>query len=469
MKNSREVHSWQEDVAVQRFQLISDLLDEGLAPREKGSLRKEIAENSGLSERTLRRYEERYRLEGFNGLKPADRTIRKVKGRPDNFEEIMEQAVQLKKENPGRSVRKIIFILEVEGWCEKGVLKRSTISRHLVKRGLSSKAMKKYAEDRKSTDAQANRYCPPHRMMTLQADIRDGIYLPIGKNGKKIETHLAVVIDHHSRYVLFARWFLSETAEVVAESLRESFLRYGLPVKCVFDNGPGYRAKDVKDALSRLGVKVTYCKPYHPATKGVVERFNNTCESIDAELRMHHVTTLEELNTYFAAWLEEEYQNYPHEGIREYYECRGVKIPKEGITPFQEWDRDTRPLNPADAAVIAEAFLRHERRSVDGTGVFSLKGRKFTAGTELRGQKVEVIYDPKDLTNVKVAYSDWKPFPVKPTTIDEHCEKPVPLECLGEPEESRYLNALMKKHNERKAALAADVLSFSSYTSEEDD
>ena len=69
---------------------------------------------------------------------------------PENFERIMEQAVQLKREVPKRSVRQIIKVLELEGWAQPGALKQSTMQRHLYGAGLGKKQMKRYAAKRET-------------------------------------------------------------------------------------------------------------------------------------------------------------------------------------------------------------------------------------------------------------------------------------------------------------------------------
>ncbi len=93
------------------------------------------------------------------------RTKKKMQRLPDNFNEVMEQAVQLKREVPKRSVRQIIKILELEGWAVPGVLKQSTMQRHIYEAGLGKKQMKRYAEKR---EASSRRFCRPHRMELLQ-------------------------------------------------------------------------------------------------------------------------------------------------------------------------------------------------------------------------------------------------------------------------------------------------------------
>ena len=92
-------------------------------------LREAIAEQNGLSPRTLYRYEAAYRKGGFPGLKPQDRESKRSPKLPENFDELLEQAIQLKREVPKRSVRQIIYILELEGRVAPGVLKRSTMER----------------------------------------------------------------------------------------------------------------------------------------------------------------------------------------------------------------------------------------------------------------------------------------------------------------------------------------------------
>jgi len=59
-----------EEIAAQRVQLLSPLLQEGLDPAKARQIRMRICEETGLSDRSIRRYIAKYRDEGFNGLKP---------------------------------------------------------------------------------------------------------------------------------------------------------------------------------------------------------------------------------------------------------------------------------------------------------------------------------------------------------------------------------------------------------------
>lgn len=171
--------NWQEQRALERYALIAPMLEEGMDPAKRSKLRKEAAVKAGISERTLYRYEASYHEKGFAGLKPAACERSLSKKLPENYLKIVEQAIQLKKEVPKRSVEQLIFILEQENWAAPGTLKRSTLERYLYRAGFGVRQMQMYKDARQSS---SKRFCKPHRMMLLQADIKYGCKLPIGKN-----------------------------------------------------------------------------------------------------------------------------------------------------------------------------------------------------------------------------------------------------------------------------------------------
>lgn len=176
-----------EEIAVQRFQLIAPLLEEGLDVGKAKDLKEQICKTSGLSERTIRRYLSQYRNEGFGGLKPKG-ISRKVTSDaiPSH---LLEQAILLRKEAPSRSVAQIIQILEWEGLALPGQIKRSTLQEKLTERGYSSRQMKLYAQ----TGIAARRFQKRHRNQLWQSDIKFGPYLPIGPNGTRKQVYLVAL------------------------------------------------------------------------------------------------------------------------------------------------------------------------------------------------------------------------------------------------------------------------------------
>ena len=172
----QETANWQDAAALERFQMISPLLDPDMDNAKRIQLRREIASNHNLSERTIYRYEKGYRENAFAGLRPMNRKMRRSARLPDNWDEIVGEAIILKREVPRRSARQIIKILEIEGWAPPGIVKESTLRRYLFKAGLGVKQMRRYAEARETS---SRRFCRLHRMELLQADYPDVSFIPI--------------------------------------------------------------------------------------------------------------------------------------------------------------------------------------------------------------------------------------------------------------------------------------------------
>ena len=125
-----------EEIAANRLKLISPLLDTALDRDKKQMLKEQICIQTGLSERTIRRYLNLYQEKGFEGLKPQS------SGRSGNSviaPDVLEEAIALRREVPKRSINEIICILEWEGRVKPGTLKRSTLQDQLTYRGYSSR------------------------------------------------------------------------------------------------------------------------------------------------------------------------------------------------------------------------------------------------------------------------------------------------------------------------------------------
>ena len=70
-KENLEIRKWQDESALDRFQMIAPLTDPSLDHAKKVKLRHEIAEQNGLSYKTIKRYDDAYQLGGFEGVKPG--------------------------------------------------------------------------------------------------------------------------------------------------------------------------------------------------------------------------------------------------------------------------------------------------------------------------------------------------------------------------------------------------------------
>ena len=135
-----------------------------------------------------------------------------------------------------------------------------------------------------------------------------------------------------------------------------------------------------------------------------MERFHQTVDRFIAELAVAPVHSIAEMNEKWKYFLEEDYQKKPHDGIAGYYRSKGADVPKGGITPIQEWNRDTRKLKYLDSGTVAEAFTRIETREIDKTGCFEFKGVTYEASFAYSGLRVEIAYDPLNTQTVEVRH-----------------------------------------------------------------
>lgn len=450
-----KIEDWKTETALKRYQIVVPLMDDALDAAKKHELREKLAEQNGISQRSIYRYENAYSRGGFGNLKPKNRDSRPYQGHPENFGRLIEEAVILKREVPSRSTSQIITILELEGKVKPGVLARSTVARHLNNLGYSNKQLRMYSEAGKSS---SRRFWKQHRMQLLEGDIKYGPKLPIGKNGKLEQTYLCALIDNHSRYIVSSRFYDNQEATIVEDNLRRAVLTYGKCDAAYVDRGTQYISRELKAACARLGIRLLHAKPYSPQSKGAIEVFNRLVTSFIAEVKAAKIKTLEAMNHHWNNFVEAYYHEKKHEGLEE---LLGEDARPEDCQPIVQWNRDSRVLKFIDTSIVAEAFLHHETRKIDKSGCISFQGRKYEVSVALIGVKIEIAFDPMATEILTVHYKSMTPFDVKPLVIGEFCtgSKPqLPEHMLPmEPERSRFLDAIAKSADEKKSVRARTI------------
>jgi putative transposase len=442
LKSTMKKQTKPEDKAANRMMLIMPLLEEGLDPSKIVELKKEISEKHELSYRTIGRYLDAYKACGFEGLKPKVSYKREKSTLPENYQDIVDEAICLRRECPTRSVRDIIRIMELEGTVQEGVLNRSTLQRHMQAEGFGAKQVKLYS----NKGAAARRFAKEHRCMLFQGDIKYGPYLPIGKDGAKKQVYLAAFIDDATRYIVSAKFYENQKVDIIEDCLRSAVMHCGKPDAIYVDNGKQYRSEWLKNACAKLEIRLLFAKPYHPEGKGKIESFNRRIDSFLSEVALSKARTLDELNHHLDIWISEHYHKSPHHSLG-------------GISPEVAFKTDTRPLKFIDVDKIKEAFLHTELREVDKTGCINFNGKKYEVGLKLMGRKVDVYYDPSWTDEVEIHHKDFPPFKAKKLIIGSSCgsRSELPEEiCTIDATSSRLLDGLNKANitNRTKKELA---------------
>ena len=424
-----------EEIAAERMQILSPLLAEDMDAAKAKQLKAQICEQTGISDRTLRRYLAKYKEDGFSGLKPKGKSNRfKGEAIPAH---ILEQAILLRREVPGRSVSQIIQILEWEGLAEPGQIKRSTLQEKLAQRGYSTRHMRMYDD----SGVAARRFVQKHRNRLWHSDIKFGPFLPIGPDGTKKQVFLVSFMDDATRAVLHGEFYPTMDQVIVEDCFHQAIMKYGVPEAVYFDNGKQYRTKRRSRICSKLGIRLIFAKPYSPESTGKIERFNRVVDTFLSEATLEKPQTLTKLNQLFWVWLNECYQNKPHSSL------------KNNMSPESAFKSDPKPLKFLSPETIADAFLHCEERKVDKAGCISFAGQKYEVGLTFIGCKVEVIYDPADTSELTINYERHTPFKVKQLVIGERTGKrpKLPEHLQVKPAaSSRLLSAASKRNQQRK-------------------
>jgi len=432
--------------SAERFEMIAPLLSIGLCAAEKRRLRLEIMELHGISERTLRRHLENYRKEGLKGLEPE--------GRPETGtfkaipSEILELAMQYKRELPERSVRSIITILEKEGHVKQGEVSRSTLSHNLLALGYSTVQLRN-----ESGTSAARRFVRKGRNTLWQSDVKYGVHIPDGKGGRR-RTYLATFIDDATRVICHSEFYLNHRVPILEDCFRKAMLKFGKPDSIYVDNGKEFVSRWMRIGCARLGIRHIVTKPYSPASKGKIERFQGYVNEFMREATLLKIENLSHLNKLYRSWLEEAYQHKEHGSLN-------------GFTPMQAFQRDEKHVRFATPEECYDAFLHEETRKVDKTGCFSLQGITFEVGIAFIRKKVDVRFDPFDLSIVEVWQGGAKQLTAKPLVIGEFTNTKNTHKTSTEIGRSRLLDAYVQE-NEKRRKNAVGVLTFNTQEKKSD-
>lgn len=210
--------------------------------------------------------------------------------------------------------------------------------------------------------------------------LRNGVYC-----------HPLTVIDDHSRFLVGLEACPNETIETVKARLSAIFERFGLPERMLMDNGPTWgfdryaRHTLLTAWLIRLGIVISYGRPFHLQTQDENERLNRTL--FVEVIKPHPMSTLEECQTAFDAWRQVYNSDRPHEAL-------------QNQAPSSRF----RPSPRSYSAVLPPVIYGPEDmiRKVDITGKIFFEGRKHYISKAFRYQPVAIR--PTDLTGIYDVY-----------------------------------------------------------------
>jgi putative transposase len=441
-------------VALFRYALIREAAHPERSKRDRGEMVRQLAANEHIgpfgepvriSRPTIDRWIRAWRAGGFDALLPPLRQVS-----PRTRADVLELAAALKREQPRRTAAQIATILQAHlGWAPS----QRTIQRLFVRLELNTRP-----------DGR-----PPAAFGRFQAEAPNQLWIADALHGPKIcgrTCYLFAVIDDCSRLIVGHRWAHSEDTLRLEAALRRAVAARGLPDVLYVDNGSAFISKQFLRACAVLGIRVTHSRPGRPQGRGKIERWFSTVRgqflveiaAADTATVGTTVASVDELNTLFAAWVETIYHRRVHD--------------ETGQAPLVCWetyfaDREGGGPPIPEPALLREAFLWAEYRTVSKTATISLHGNAYAVDAALVGRRVELLYDPFDLARIEVRFNNAAMGVAMPHHIGRHAH-PATSQPSPPPVAETGIDYLRLVQAARDAERARDIVNFTALTNPTD-
>jgi putative transposase len=403
-----------QTIALWRWSLIEPAMDPALTSRQRGQVVRELAgrEHAGpsgrtvsVSRKTLDRWITARRAGGFDALVPSPRQCT-----PRTDPQVVDLAVGLKKENPARTAAQVRRVLIAQlGWAP------------------SERAIQRWFEGRELTTRPGGQ--PPRAYGRFEAGKVNEIWTADLMNGPRVAgraCHLAGIIDDHSRFLAGHQFVRRPDAVRFAAVLRAAVQRHGVPAILYTDHGGCFTDASLARTCAVLGTRLVHSQPGQPAGRGKIEKVFQTIQqqflvevtgSSDDAAR-HPVADLAELNDLLDHWVREVYHRRVHT--------------ETGQAPQARYAAAGAAALP-DPALLAEAFSWSAVRLVRKTSTVELEGNAYSVDPFLTGRKVELVFDPFDMTRLTVYWAGRKVGVAVPQVIGRHAHPKAPPDEDPEP------------------------------------
>jgi putative transposase len=242
------------------------------------------------------------------------------------------------------------------------------------------------------------------------------------------------------------RWVTAEDTVRAEAALRAGLAARGVPQAVYLDNGSPFVSAQLLRACASLGVRLIHSRPGRPEGRGKIERaFRTVRDQFLVEAAHAQIEDIARLNQLFSAWVETVYHRAVHS--------------ETGQTPLDRFA--TAKVRYPSAEELHEAFLWSECRSVTKTATVSLFSNSYEVDPALVGRRVELVFDPFDLTRIEVRYNNRPMGRAVPVVIGRHSHPAARPEPGAEPPPpTTGIDYLALIESRAHSDLEAEVISF---------
>jgi transposase InsO family protein len=392
-------------VAVFRFSVISDFVNGSRLTRsEKKHLMKEkcsrkwhipFSEKSRISKGTVFRWIRHYKNSNgdLKSLYPKERSDQGKSRAMD--QETCSALIELRSQMPALTVVQLIEEMQRQNRVTPGIrLNKSTVYRFLHYNNLMQPLAVKPV-DRRKFEAEL-----PNDLW--QSDVMHGPKIDV--DGRMRKTYLIAILDDHSRLIVSARFYLSETLTSYLDAFENALARRGLPRKLYVDNGAAFRSRQLEYITASLAIPLVHARPYLPQGKGKIERWFKTVRS--RFLTNCNAVTLTRFNDALECWINDDYHQKKHTST--------------GQSPFERFTSQMHCLRVAPAN-LKDYFRKVARRKVGKDRTITLNGRLYEGPVALISKRVELLYHDAEPEKVEIKYQNKSFGLIRPVDLHVNC------------------------------------------------
>lgn len=441
-------------LALFRYGVIAEAVErDGSAPGQLTDLVREAAARTWylpgkgavtVTERTVWKWLAAYRAGGIEALTPR---YRKDKGqRRVVSEAVLQRAIELRKEVPSRWTKTLMDALRLEGTLDgEPSFHRSTLDRHLDRAGASRRRMKVLGT-RRTIKQKRERFGE-----LWVGDYHHGPPV-LAPDGRVTTAKIGAFLDHCTRYPVADRYYLAEDLATLRDTLLRAFVRWGSPSVVYVDRGSVYRSKELRYSLKKVDCDLVHSRRYYSQGRGLIEKWWQVIGQFEDEVRARdELLTLHELNALWEAYRQLRYCEEVHSELG--------RSPAEAVA-------EVRPT-PIDVEVARLLLVSHQERTVHKKdGCVRIEGRAFVCESFLRGRKVVVLYDARDLSSVEVELDGERVQTAWPQPVNAAPE-PHADDAPERPSQSVDYLGLLREEYDRKLLQHAQPLAYAELKLEE--
>ena len=315
---------------------------------------------------------------------------------PEDLLEAINEALPHFRTKHVNNRAKKVNKMNIYRFCiEKGILSKNQIAQTTFYRLCREYELLK-------PDVESNRrrlaFSMQYANQLWQADTMFGPYVKDGKDSRQAK--LIAFLDDASRVLCHGEFFFEENTDTMIKTIKTAFYKRGVPEQIYVDNGSIYCCQEIMLICARTGCILRHTAVRDAAAKGKIERFFRRVRDQFLSRNLD-LSSLEQLNSAFTVWVEDEYNSSEHSAI--------------GMKPIDRFGMDLkriRFLPPSETN--DELFFAEGTRKVKKDNTFSFKNTRYETPVDLSGRKITIRYERHKLTTIVVYYKGERMGVAKP-------------------------------------------------------